>query len=97
MAAAEGGSLVRGVGWGLTYEDELVELLHVCGDGEGRHGVEHAEWVALVEQLVRLLVVQAPGHDEDHIVDHVRDPAHLQKVVQGALRLPKKEKRRRRR
>lgn len=49
----------------------LVELLDVRGDAEGGHGVEHAERVTPLEQLVRVPFVEGAGNQENDVVNHV--------------------------
>ncbi|KAI3477715.1 hypothetical protein L1887_60488 [Cichorium endivia] len=52
-------------------EHRVVELLHRRGYAERRHGVEYAERVAALEELVGIALVKRTGDEEDDIVDHV--------------------------
>mmetsp|Transcript_14135 Transcript_14135/g.40039 ORF Transcript_14135/g.40039 Transcript_14135/m.40039 type:complete len:427 (+) Transcript_14135:1580-2860(+) len=75
------------LGEGRVDQHQLVELLHVRGHRQRSDGIKHAEGVALVQQLRRVLVVEAARYDEHDVVDHMGYPAHLKKRIQGTLRL----------
>lgn len=64
---------VRGKSVQLTQrcldEDCRVELLDVSSDAEGGHGVEGAERMAALEQVVRVALVQGTGDEEDDLCE----------------------------
>ena len=56
---------------GRVDEDGLVDLRHVVARSDRPDGLEHAERMALLEQLVEISLVERTDDDEDDVVDHV--------------------------
>jgi len=74
-----GGRLTQG----SVDQDTVEELLSVGGQAEGGHGLEQAEGVALVNELVGVTLVEGAGDEQNDIVNHVAVGDVVQEGGQG--------------
>jgi len=68
---------------GGVNQDTVEELLRVGGQTKGGHGLEQAEGVALVNELVGITLVEGAGNEQNDVIDHVAVGDVVQEGGQG--------------